>query len=301
MQERQEIVYYDRYARERKPEGIFGEKPLRWAYETGLGRFFLETAIKRKWFSGLYGKWADFPCSAREIPGFIERFGVDTSEFLETPETFRTFNEFFFRRLKPEARPIAPAQDAICFPADGRHLYIPDLSCAGPIYAKGRKVNLPELLGDQQLADSYATGSAVLSRLCPTDYHRFHFPAAGFNGTARLINGSLFSVNPIALGRNLAFLWENKRQVTRVTNSTAGDYLFLEVGATNVGSIVDTASPESEIQKGEEKGYFRFGGSMVITIFSQGRFLPADDLRDQSSEGIELYAKMGDRMGTAGT
>lgn len=279
---------------------IYGEKSVRWAYQTRLGRLCLEGAVKRPWFSRLYGKWADSAFSAREIAPFIARFGMDSAEFLDAPETFRTFNEFFSRRLHPEARPIAGGDETVIFPADGRHLLVPDLAVASPIYAKGRRFDLASFLGDAELAERFAGGSAVLSRLCPTDYHRFHFPLAGCNGKPRPIDGDLYSVNPIALSRTLRYLHENKRRVTAVENPTIGIYLFVEIGATNVGSIVETAPSGGKVEKGAEKGYFRFGGSMVATLFRRGCFEPSDDLVAQSRLGLELYARMGDRMGGIG-
>ena len=298
MQQRQELVYFDRYAGELKPEGIYGERPLRWAYETGLGRFCLEAAIKQRWFSGLYGKWADCRCSAKEVLPFIEHFGLDTDEFLNATESYQTFNEFFFRRLRPEARPVADEPGNACFPADGRQLVILDLSEATAIHAKNRKFELSALLGDPSLAERFSNGTAVISRLCPTDYHRFHYPLAGSPGGPRLINGPLYSVNPIALARNISYLWQNKRRITQISESAAGDYLFLEIGATNVGSIVDTSNHKSPVETGEEKGYFKFGGSMVMTLFQAGRFSPAADLVEHSANGVELYTRFGDFMGT---
>lgn len=292
-----ELLYFDRYEGRLKSEGIYGEKPLRWAYETALGRLCLEGVIKRRWFSRLYGRWADSRASVKEVARFIERFGVDMNEFRDAPDTFRTFNEFFYRHLKPDARPIAAEADSVIFPADGRHFLIPVLSEESHLYAKGQRFDLAALLGSSALAAQFSGGSAILSRLCPTDYHRFHFPLAGVCGTPKLSNGQLYSVNPIALSRRLEYIVENKRRTTEVRNDAIGSYLFLEIGATNVGSIVDTCESGETVEKGDEKGYFRFGGSMVITIFPEGAFVPAGDLREQSTNGIELYARMGDRMG----
>jgi phosphatidylserine decarboxylase len=296
VQQRQELVYFDRYAGELKTESIYGEKPLRWAYGTIIGRFCLETTIKQRWFSRLYGRWADCTCSSREILPFIEQFEIDTKDFLETPESYQTFNEFFYRRLKPEARPVYQDDGTACFPADGRQLVIPNLERATHIYAKNQQFDLISLLGDKSLAEKFAGGSAVISRLCPTDYHRFHFPLSGMPGAACLINGPLYSVNPIALSHTFSYLWQNKRRITQVKESPAGDYLILEIGATNVGSIVDSGSA-TLVTNGDEKGFFKFGGSMVITMFQAGRFTPAADLAEHSASGVELYARFGDFMG----
>ncbi|MEM9284144.1 MAG: phosphatidylserine decarboxylase, partial [Verrucomicrobiota bacterium] len=298
MKQRQGLVYFDRYEQVIKTEQVYGDRPLRWAYETFLGRCSLEAVIKRKWFSGLYGKWADCSCSSREIKPFMERFNLDANEFLQSVESFSTFNEFFYRRLKPEVRPIAEGMDQACFPADGRHLFIPDLSQSTTIYAKDQAFDLSTLLGEAELANEFSGGMAILSRLCPTDYHRFHFPLRGTPNLPRLINGPLYSVNPIALSRSLSYLWQNKRRVTRIRNSPAGDYLFLEIGATNVGTICDSFTEGGVAEKGAEKGYFCFGGSMVITLLRRNTFQPAEDLATQSERGTELYARFGDRMGT---
>jgi len=295
------VIYFDRYVRAEREEAIYGEKWLRWTCEHPVGRLCLRSAISRPWFSRLYGTWADSPASRREIVPFLEKFGLDPAEFSDPVESFRTFNEFFHRRLAANARPIDPAPGAAIFPADGRHSLVHPLDQTTTIYAKGQRLDLTALLGDGALAQRFAGGTAIFSRLCPVDYHRFHFPLAGTPDAPRVVNGALFSVNPIALRESIARLWQNRRAVTEVSGSPVGDYLFVEVGATNVGGIVPTAEPGTPVEKGDEKGYFRLGGSLVITLFSAGVFTPADDLVEQSSRGVELYARMGDRMGTVGT
>ena len=139
----------------------------------------------------------------------------------------------------------------------------------------------------------------MLSRLCPVDYHRFHFPVTGTPGPTRLINGPLFSVSPIALGRNLSYLWENKRTITKIKTESLGTVLMLEIGATCVGTIEQTYQPDTPIHKGDEKGYFAFGGSSTIILFEPGKITLAKDLLEKSAQQIETYAKIGDSMGTA--
>ena len=89
----------------------------------------------------------------------------------------------------------------------------------GRVYVKGQRFDLGRLLGDDNWRRNFA-GAAVFSRLCPVDYHRFHFPVAGEPGNARLINGPLYSVNPLALRDRLAILWENKRYITEMRPSS---------------------------------------------------------------------------------
>ena len=139
----------------------------------------------------------------------------------------------------------------------------------------------------------------LISRLCPVDYHRFHFPVAGVPAENRLINGWLYSVSPVALRRNIRYLVENKRELTLIDAPAFGTVAMLEVGATNVGSILQSFTAGRPVEKGAEKGFFAFGGSCVITLFARDRIRFDDDIVAQSAQGRETYARMGDRLGTA--
>jgi phosphatidylserine decarboxylase len=94
-------------------------------------------------------------------------------------------------------------------------------------------------------------------------------------------------------------LWENERYVTRLRSDLFGEVAFLEVGATCVGSVIHTAKPNQIVARGAEKGYFRFGGSCVITLFEPGRVRFAEDLLEHSAAEREVYALMGQEAGTA--
>lgn len=292
------IVFFDRYQQQTCTEKVYGDRAMRWTYETVAGRFMLSALIKRAVFSRWYGWRMDRPRSSQKVKPFIADYGLDANEFVRAPDEFRTFNEFFSRRLKPEARPICSDNSVAVFPADGRHLCVPNLAQASGLFVKGQMFDLSTLLNDDDLTQRYQNGSLLLSRLCPVDYHRFHFPIDGTPGQARLINGPLYSVNPIALKQNIQILATNKRTITQLETKEYGTVLLLEVGATCVGSICQTYSPKVNVAKGDEKGYFRFGGSSTITIFEPGRMTFDQDLIENSQQQRELYARVGDRMGT---
>jgi len=112
-----------------------------------------------------------------------------------------------------------------------------------------------------------------------------------------LTNGWLYSVNPIALRRNVAYLWENKRQRVTLDAGPFGLVTIIAIGATNVGTIIETYRPGAAVAKGDEKGYFRFGGSYIATLFEPGRIRLEDDLIQAGETGIELYAKVGSPLG----
>lgn len=294
------IRYFHRTRGVFETEQIYGEAFLRWAYGSVSGRAAMHVLAKRPLFSRWYGWRMSRPASRARIEPFIATYGLDPAEFAERPESFASFNEFFARRLRPEARPIDPDPASVVFPADGRHLGFPCASAIESFFVKGQRFNLEAFLGDRQLAARFADGALVLSRLCPVDYHRFHFPLAGTPGQPRLINGPLFSVSPVALRQNLAFLWQNKRVITQLETATCGTVLLVEIGATCVGSIQQTFTPGQPVAKGQEKGTFAFGGSSTITIFEPGRVTLDSDLLENSAQQTETYALMGTRMATIG-
>ena len=291
-------TYFDRYQATVCQEKVYGDRALRWVYGTLAGKLSLHALVKRVWFSRWYGWQMDRSATRKKIAPFIEAYELDAEEFVRRPEDFTSFNDFFSRKLKPEARPIDASERSIVFPADGRHLCVPELSRGVGLFVKGEMFNLSTLLADAELAKQYANGSLLLSRLCPVDYHRFHFPVCGTPGPSRWIRGPLYSVNPIALRRNIQILATNKRTITTLQTEHCGRVLLIEVGATCVGSIRQSYQPGAKVQKGDEKGYFRFGGSSTITIFEPGRVTFSGDLVEQSSEHRELYARMGDSVGT---
>ncbi len=293
-----EIQFFNRRTGQLETELVFGEKFLRWTYETVPGRLALHTLAKRAFFSKWFGQRMDKAGSTRRIRPFIEQYGIDENEMLEAAESFESFNAFFSRRLKPGARPVDEAEEALVFPADGRHLVIPDLDAARDFFVKGVRFNLRALVGDENLAAMCRGGGLLISRLCPVDYHRFHFPLGGVAEAPVLLNGPLFSVSPLALARRPSILWENKRYRTLLEAGRFGRVLFFEVGATCVGTVVHTSKPGTAVFKGDEKGYFRFGGSCVITLLEAGRVRWAEDLLRHSAQGIEVYARMGERAGT---
>mgnify|MGYP001394080508 CR=1 FL=1 len=292
-----EIIFHNKYSSKLETEKVYGEKWLIFIYENFIGRLCLWTLVRRKFFSKWYGWKMDRKKSRSKIVPFIEKFDLDTREFADDVSTFRTFNEFFFRRLKSSSRPLSKESNTAIFPADGRHLAFDDLQNVKGVFVKGQKFNLTKLFGSKELATPYQKGSLILSRLCPTDYHRFHFPVSGKMEKVNLINGELYSVNPIALRKNLSIFWENKRYLTFIHSKEFGRVAIFLVGATCVGSVHLTAKENHFYKKGEELGYFSFGGSSLITLFSENMIKLNHDLTVTSSNGYETYVKMGEAIG----
>jgi phosphatidylserine decarboxylase len=258
-----------------------------------IGRCLLHTLFRWPLLSWVVGKYYDTSYSRRLIVPFCKRFHIDTSEQILQLNQFLSFNDFFTRRLRPECRQQDPDPRVITIPADGRYSFIPVLDPSIAIPVKSQHLCLDQLLGCKSLSARYYGGTAVICRLCPADYHRFFFPCSGKPSETNWIHGPLFSVNPIATSRFPWIFWTNRRAVTLIETEHAATIAYIEVGATNCGSIVQDFIPNSSVKKGQEKGYFRLGGSAIILLFEPDQVKIADDLLDLSSSGHEVLCRIG--------
>jgi phosphatidylserine decarboxylase len=299
-----EIIYWDRKTKREEKEKVYGQFFLELLYGDGLlarcFSFFLLPLFSRipilsKW----YGAFQDSSLSKCKVKPFIASYDVDSSEFLDSVDSYPSFNAFFIRKLKPSSRPILEGSHVAVLPADARYLVFPNIDQADGFWIKGKKFSLEALLQNHELANRYAQGSMVIARLCPVDYHRFHFPFECIPGEVKRINGPLFSVNPIALKRNIEILSENKRTITELQTKEFGRVLYIEVGATYVGSIHQTFTPGKSCAKGEEKGYFAFGGSCLILLFEPNRIVFDQDLLANSAKTIEVRGFFGQSLGNS--
>jgi phosphatidylserine decarboxylase len=296
------ILFIDRITGAHCKEQVYGGQVLEFLYgDSFLSRYFgkalLPFVAKFHFFSWLYGYLQRLPSSRKKIRPFVEQFEIDPSEFQENIESFPSFDAFFTRKLKPKARLIVSDPETAIIPADGRYLFYPQIDQADGFVVKGKKFELAELLQDPLLAKRYEKGSMVMARLCPTDYHRFHFPSSCIAGHTQTINGWLFSVNPIAIRKNVKIFTENKRTKCELSSDRFGTILFMEIGAKCVGRINQTYTPESHCEKGDEKGFFSFGASSLILLFEPQRICFDKDLLEASRQNIEIRCLMGQSMG----
>ncbi len=293
------MKYFNRYTQELEKEKIPSENNLKFFYTTLLGRFFLHMFVKRSFVSKIFGYFTNLSLSKKKIIPFAKKYNIDLNLFEKKPNEYLCFNDFFYRKFKPGLRPITSNENEICFPADGRHFGFQNIDAIQSFEIKGHKFNLKKLLNDKKLAEQFHGGTCIISRLAPTDYHRFHFPCDGIPQAAHCINGTLFSVNPIALMKSFRILGENKRWLTHFYSEKFGHMVILEIGATCVGSVTQTYIAGNPVKKGDEKGYFSFGGSTVVTLFEYDKVTLSEDLKFFTQRGTELYAHMGDCMGKA--
>ncbi|MBS3994560.1 MAG: phosphatidylserine decarboxylase [Alkaliphilus sp.] len=293
-----EIYYIDRKSGQKVREVVVGDNYLKWMYGTSIGRTALELLIKRKIFSEIYGRLQELPFSCRKINSFVDKLSLDMKEAeREKPKDYKSFNDFFARKLKAEARPVSMNDDTLISPADGRVLAFENIDKERVIQVKGFTYNLLSLFNDRELAQEYEGGTCVVVRLCPADYHRFHFPDNGLPYKHKHIKGHYYSVNPISLQRIAELYCQNKREITLFRADNFGQMLLMEVGATCVGSIIQTFDPKKSVVKGEEKGYFKFGGSTVIMFIKSGFAKIDDDILGNTHKGFETKVNMGEGIG----
>lgn len=271
-------------------EVILGEKWIRWAYQDASSSLVERLLFRSPLMSRLFGLWYDSALSRGKIKAVIDELSIDMAEAQRPAADFSSFNDFFARHLKPEARPYSDDPDEVVSPADGRVLVFPKLE--GDVFApvKGHPMSITSMLPG--LSEQFLGGALAIVRLCPADYHRYHFPAGGQILSSQDIPGALHSVNPIALGAGPDVFGENKRCNTLIKNEKVGTYCFSEVGAFGVGSIINTTSTGG-VSKMQEKGYFKFGGSTVVVVFQPGQISFSEDLVANSAQGRETLVKVG--------
>ncbi|MFM2484844.1 archaetidylserine decarboxylase [Celerinatantimonas yamalensis] len=221
------------------------------------------------------------------IKQFIRRYRVDMSEALEpNPSAYLTFNAFFTRALKADARPIIEGDESLAQPADGRVSQQGRIRFDRIIQAKGHDYSVRELLGGEScLADEFADGTFVTVYLSPKDYHRVHMPIDGQLREMIHVPGELFSVNPIT-ARYVPELFARNERVIAIFDTAIGPMAMVLVGATIVASIetvwAGTIAPAGgqinswnyqhpepiNLKKGDEMGRFKLG-STVILLFGR--------------------------------
>ncbi len=284
--------YVERESGVVKTEQVAGEKWLQWLYNNPIGEASTFAFVKRKFFSSLYGKMMDLPSSAEKIAPFVEDYHIDMDIFQN--QDYSSFNDFFIRKLKENARPIDTSSNVVVSPADGKILAYANISNADFII-KGFRFDVSSFLDDAELANKYFGGSLIVIRLAPYDYHRFHFPVSGEVSTPFRIEGDLYSVNPIALKKMVEIFFLNKREYVTISTHQTGDIIMAEVGATMVGGIIQTYKGNTVVV-GEEKGYFKFGGSTVVLLFEKNKIVIDEDLLNNTALGLETEVSMGERI-----
>jgi len=283
---------------------------MRLAYQSKAGQKFMDAPRIRKILAAMtehQGKKMDNPKSAEGIRDFISLHKLDTDEILLPLTEFKTFNEFFFRRLKPSARlcPTLADPSVAVSPADCRLMVFQTMDDAKKLWIKGEGFSIGNVFGtwdpEGHKAAKFTGGSLAIARLAPQDYHRWHWPVTGVAQKRHMIQGDYNTVNPIAIRRNVDVYTHNKRCVCPIETKEFGLVVLIAVGAAMVGTIKFEFEDDTDrkFTKFDPHGYFAFGGSTVLVFFRPGTIVFDKDLLANSNQKLETLIQVGDRMGTA--
>ena len=225
---------YDRQTCSYEQIEQYGAGKLDFLYNNPAGRLLLLIAVSPL-VSGIYGKVNSTRRSAKKIPAFIESQKIDMSQFEE--REYRSFNDFFTRKIKPGMRPVDMDKKVLISPADSK-LLVYKIDESTKMNIKGRDYTVSELLGEERAeAEEFRDGLALVFRLCVDDYHRYCFPDSGRLISSRKIRGKLHTVSPVSKDHKI--YKENTRHVSILKTDNLGLITYIEVGALLVGKITD--------------------------------------------------------------
>lgn len=269
------------------------DKLLAALYGSAPGRLLLKP-LTAPALSRAAGKFLSSKLSCFLIKPFVRRNHIDLSQF--EPVTYGSYNEFFSRKIRPEMRPVDMERTHFVSPCDSKLTALPiTKDCRFTL--KHTEYTVASLLRDDELAASYEGGFALIFRLTVDDYHRYGYVDNGRKSENTFIPGVLHTVNPVA-NDYFPIYKENSREYSVLQSENFGDIVMMEVGALLVGKIVNHHA-EATVERGQEKGYFRFGGSTVVLLVKSGILHLDEDILENSREGIETVVKYGEKIGCA--
>lgn len=264
---------------------------LEWMYGTRPGRLLVKLMI-RPGVSRAAGWLLDRRVSALAVRPFIRKNHICMDDFEQ--RRFRSFNDFFTRRVLPGKRPVDDAPAHLIAPCDSK-LTVYDIRPDSRFRVKGTEYTLEGLLQSKELAETFLGGTLLLFRLTVGDYHRYTYIDSGFVTGSTRIPGEFHTVNPAAASRCPIYR-ENTREYSLLESLRFGTVLQMEVGAAMVGRIVN-APGSRNVRRGEEKGRFEFGGSTVIVLLQKGRAILDADLLRNTAQDAETVVRLGERIG----
>lgn len=269
------------------------DRLLEWMYGTAFGRLLVKLMI-RPGVSRAAGWLLDRRISALAVKPFIRANHICMDDFEQ--RKFRSFNDFFTRRVLPGRRPVDTELTHLIAPCDSK-LSVYEILPDSRFRVKGTQYTLEGLLRSKPLAERFLGGTLLLFRLTVGDYHRYGYIDSGFAGESTRIPGVFHTVNPAAASRYPIYR-ENTREYSLLESEHFGTVLQMEVGAAMVGRIVNNPGSR-QVRRGEEKGRFEFGGSTVIVLLQKGRAIPDADLVRNTAEDAETVVHLGERIGIA--
>lgn len=286
-----DIQYWDRKSEVLKQEKVFSEKSFRFLYQNPVGYFLTQKFLVKPWFSKAYGMYYSRPASSQKIENFVSEYDIAVEEFEN--RDYDSFNDFFSRKFKIGAREFVTRENSLPAVCEGRVLAFDSVNADSHLPIKKQLWPIEEFLGKKP---SFEVGSCLVFRLNPSDYHRFHFPDEGKVISKQVLEGRLDSVNPLSLVRNDKVFVQNRRVVFELETKNFGPMICVAVAGLCVGRI--KSAKTKSFHRGQDFGYFEFGGSTIVLIGEKGRWKPSRDLLEKTAASTEVYVRLGEEVGT---
>lgn len=277
---------------DRKTNEIIEEKSPKGAnflYKNIFGRIILKLATKR-FVSKIAGKYLNRKKSIKYINNFIKDNNIDMSDYPQVE--YESFNDFFSRKIKEGKRNFSSSKKDFCAPSDSK-VFVYKISDDSEFIIKDKKYTLEKILRDKKLSEEYKNGYFIVFRLSVDDYHRYAYIDNGKLIKRKEINGKFHTVGPIAFEKFKVYE-ENQREYEILKTENFKEIIQMEVGAMMVGKIVNYK--KKTFKKGEEKGYFLFGGSTIVIMVKENIIEIDEDILNNSQNGIETKIKQGERI-----
>lgn len=260
-------------------------------YRTIPGRVVLKLLVQ-PWISKMFGYFLSSRVSRWLVPYYIWKHKIDMSDIKIPKNGFSSFNAFFTREKITMNYDITNGH--LISPCDGflTHAKIREDKV---LDIKNTIFSLKDLLADKELAAQFYDGDALVFRLTPANFHRYCYVAEGKILFSRKIQGKLHCVRPIAL-RTVPVFVQNCREYLVYENRVFGKIIQMEIGALLVGKIRNHrhAKGADQVQAGEEKGYFEFGGSTILLVFQKNVICFRKELYNRKNQYGEIPVHMGD-------
>ena len=264
---------------------------LRFLYHTIPGRMVLKV-LTMPALSRLVGKYLDSAISGFHIRGFINKNGIDMSEY-EKPE-YSCFNDCFTRKILPEKRPICSDEDVLISPCDAR-LSAYRIDENSVFHIKRSTYQVKDLIPDSRYAPDYTGGICLVFRLCVDDYHRYANIDNGKILENKEVSGRLHTVRPIAVNRYPVFT-QNSREYTIIETEHFGVLAQIEVGAMMIGRIKNHQK-SGIVVRGTEKGMFMYGGSTIVVLLERNKVEIPEEYFENTKNDIETRVLYGSKIG----
>ena len=283
------MKYLVRSRNNKETKIIESSKTLNFLYDNLFGRVVLKL-FTTKFISNIIGMYMNSSLSKHKIKSFIKENSIDMSEYED--KKYSSYNDFFTRKILKSKRKIDLDKSSFISPCDSK-LSVYKISDELTFNIKDSWYSIDSLV-ENNIMDEYNDGYLLIFRLSTDDYHRYCYIDSGSKTKNYHIKGIYHTVQPIAL-KHYNFFKTNTREYTILNTDNFDKVLHVEIGAMGVGRIKNYHE-EYRFKKGEEKGYFEFGGSTICLIVKKNIIDIDKDIMDNSKEGIETIVKYGEKI-----